>query len=168
MISSIRSGAAILAAGAAVVAAPVASATGEGGLLVPGDIAPGYYWANPSGNYDGYVEVCSDYTCEIGGGLIRNYSVVGRTMVAIPINAALVNVQRANLTPVQPQSAPATASGPAAGLPKPLPAGAPGPKPCDSCSELHLVTQDALGQTMWCNPLMTGDHSLHWMYGGAA
>lgn len=47
----------------------------------------------------------------------------------------------------------------------PIPATA-GPQPGDSCPELHAVTQDAGGQKMWCNPLMTGDHSLHWMYGG--
>ena len=28
------------------------------------------------------------------------------------------------------------------------------------------TTQDANGRTMWCNPTMTGDHSLVWQYGG--
>ena len=36
----------------------------------------------------------------------------------------------------------------------------------DSCSSLHATTQDANGRTMWCNPTMTGDHSLVWQYGG--
>lgn len=40
------------------------------------------------------------------------------------------------------------------------------PAPGDSCSSLHATTQDANGRTMWCNPTMTGDHSLVWQYGG--
>jgi hypothetical protein len=40
------------------------------------------------------------------------------------------------------------------------------PAPGDSCSTLHATTQDANGRTMWCNPTMTGDHSLVWQYGG--
>jgi hypothetical protein len=36
----------------------------------------------------------------------------------------------------------------------------------DSCTVLHATTQDANGRTMWCNPTMTGDHSLVWQYGG--
>ena len=40
------------------------------------------------------------------------------------------------------------------------------PAPGDSCSALHSTTQDANGRTMWCNPTMTGDHSLVWQYGG--
>jgi hypothetical protein len=45
-------------------------------------------------------------------------------------------------------------------------AGAQAPSPGDSCSALHATTQDANGRTMWCNPTMTGDHSLVWQYGG--
>jgi hypothetical protein len=40
------------------------------------------------------------------------------------------------------------------------------PSPGDLCSTLHATTQDANGRTMWCNPTMTGDHSLVWQYGG--
>jgi hypothetical protein len=40
------------------------------------------------------------------------------------------------------------------------------PAPGDSCTTLHATTQDANGRTMWCNPTMTGDHSLVWQYGG--
>ena len=40
------------------------------------------------------------------------------------------------------------------------------PSPGDSCSVLHATTQDANGRTMWCNPTMTGNHSLVWQYGG--
>lgn len=40
------------------------------------------------------------------------------------------------------------------------------PSPGDSCTVLHATTQDANGQTMWCNPTMTGNHSLVWQYGG--
>ena len=43
------------------------------------------------------------------------------------------------------------------------PDGAP---PGDSCTLLHAITQDANGRTMWCNPTMTGNHSLVWQYGG--
>jgi hypothetical protein len=47
-------------------------------------------------------------------------------------------------------------------------AGADGPSPGDSCPSLHATTQDANGRTMWCNPTMTGNHSLVWQYGGPA
>ena len=40
------------------------------------------------------------------------------------------------------------------------------PSPGDSCTVLHANTQDANGRTMWCNPTMTGNHSLVWQYGG--
>ncbi len=40
------------------------------------------------------------------------------------------------------------------------------PAPGDSCTQLHATTQDANGRTMWCNPTMTGNHSLVWQYGG--
>lgn len=40
------------------------------------------------------------------------------------------------------------------------------PSPGDPCPALHATTQDANGRTMWCNPTMTGNHSLVWQYGG--
>jgi hypothetical protein len=40
------------------------------------------------------------------------------------------------------------------------------PSPGDSCTVLNATTQDANGRTMWCNPTMTGNHSLVWQYGG--
>ena len=40
------------------------------------------------------------------------------------------------------------------------------PSPGDPCPTLHATTQDGSGQTMWCNPTMTGNHSLVWQYGG--
>jgi hypothetical protein len=40
------------------------------------------------------------------------------------------------------------------------------PSPGDSCSVLHATAQDVNGRTMWCNPTMTGNHSLVWQYGG--
>lgn len=48
------------------------------------------------------------------------------------------------------------------------PAQAQAPSPGDSCTVLHATTQDADGKTMWCNPTMTGSHSLVWQYGGPA
>jgi hypothetical protein len=36
----------------------------------------------------------------------------------------------------------------------------------DSCTVLHATTQDVNGRTLWCNPTMTGNHSLVWQYGG--
>lgn len=42
------------------------------------------------------------------------------------------------------------------------------PSPGDSCTVRGATTQDASGKTMWCNPTMTGDHSLVWQYGGPA
>ncbi|ORW86756.1 hypothetical protein AWB92_25680 [Mycobacterium sp. IEC1808] len=42
------------------------------------------------------------------------------------------------------------------------------PAPGDSCTVLHATTTDANGRTMWCNPTMTGAHSLVWQYGGPA
>jgi hypothetical protein len=38
----------------------------------------------------------------------------------------------------------------------------------DSCTVLHATTMGPDGQTMWCNPTMTGSHSLVWQYGGPA
>ncbi|MCW2664263.1 MAG: hypothetical protein JWP83_5415 [Mycobacterium sp.] len=40
------------------------------------------------------------------------------------------------------------------------------PAPGDPCTVLHATTRDANGRTMWCNPTMTGNHSLVWQYGG--
>ena len=40
------------------------------------------------------------------------------------------------------------------------------PGPGDSCTVLHATTHDATGRMMWCNPTMTGAHSLVWQYGG--
>lgn len=68
--------------------------------------------------------------------------------------------------PVYIPAPPPIETGTAAGLPAPIPAGTPGPRPGDFCPELSITTQDGIGQTMWCNPTMTGDHSLVWMYGG--
>lgn len=48
------------------------------------------------------------------------------------------------------------------------PAHADSPSPGEPCSEYHATTQDASGRTMWCNPTMTGTHSLVWQYGGPA
>jgi hypothetical protein len=84
---------------AIILAAPAAATPTNGSLLVPGDIAPGNYWATPTDSIGGYVAVCSDYTCEVGAGMIENYVVNGRTMIPIPGNARMVNVQRAQLTP---------------------------------------------------------------------
>jgi hypothetical protein len=42
------------------------------------------------------------------------------------------------------------------------------PSPGDPCPALHATTTDAQGQTMWCNPMMTGTHGLVWQYGGPA
>jgi hypothetical protein len=38
----------------------------------------------------------------------------------------------------------------------------------DACTVLHATTVDPDGKTMWCNPTMTGSHSLVWQYGGPA
>lgn len=40
------------------------------------------------------------------------------------------------------------------------------PGPGDSCTVLHATTHDVNGRMMWCNPTMTGAHSLVWQYGG--
>jgi hypothetical protein len=40
------------------------------------------------------------------------------------------------------------------------------PSPGDSCTQQRTTTQDVNGRTMWCNPTMTGNHSLVWQYGG--
>jgi hypothetical protein len=41
-----------------------------------------------------------------------------------------------------------------------------GAHPGDSCTVLHAITMGPDGETMWCNPTMTGNHSLVWQYGG--
>jgi hypothetical protein len=42
------------------------------------------------------------------------------------------------------------------------------PAPGDKCTVLRATTKDVNGRTMWCNPTMTGDHTLVWQYGGPA
>jgi hypothetical protein len=59
-----------------------------------------------------------------------------------------------------------TAALPIAGVAGGGVAHAQAPSPGDSCTVLHATTQDANGRTMWCNPTMTGNHSLVWQYGG--
>ena len=34
------------------------------------------------------------------------------------------------------------------------------------CTVWHATTQDASGETLWCNHTMTGNHSLVWQTGG--
>jgi hypothetical protein len=84
---------------AIILAAPAGATPANGSLLVPGDIAPGNYWATPTDSIGGYVEVCADYACENGAVLIENYTIDGRTMIPIPGSAKMVNVHRAQLTP---------------------------------------------------------------------
>ena len=81
------------------LAAPASATTGS--LLVPGDIAPGNYWATPTDSWGGYVAVCADYTCSPGNCMIENYLVDGRTMIPVPSNAKMVNAKRVTLTPVR-------------------------------------------------------------------
>jgi hypothetical protein len=40
--------------------------------------------------------------------------------------------------------------------------------PGDSCPIWHETTTDSDGNTMWCNPMMTGTHGFVWQYGGPA
>lgn len=94
-------GGSLVAATILTVPAEVGATTGS--LLVPVDLSPGYYWATPLGSFGGYVEACADYDCDIGGGLIKNWVVDGETLVAIPAEAVMVNVQYVNLTPAQIQ-----------------------------------------------------------------
>jgi hypothetical protein len=42
------------------------------------------------------------------------------------------------------------------------------PSPGDPCPIWHETTSDADGNTMWCNPMMTGTHGMVWQYGGPA
>jgi hypothetical protein len=92
----------------------------NGSLLVPGDIAPGNYWATPTDSIGGYVEVCADYTCDVAGGMIENYTVDGRTMIVVPYSATMVNVSDASLTPVSVSA------------PRPVPSASAPPPPASS------------------------------------
>ena len=84
---------------AIILAAPAGAIPTNGSLLVPGDIAPGNYWATPTDySLGGYVEVCADYACQIGEGLIENYTINGRTMIPIPDRATMVKVDHVLLT----------------------------------------------------------------------
>lgn len=38
----------------------------------------------------------------------------------------------------------------------------PPPSPGQACFVEGATTRDAAGRTMWCNPMMTGNHSLVW------
>ena len=105
--------AAVVTTGMLFSGAPPSSASpSNGSLLVPSDVSPGNYWATPTQSLGGYVEVCADYTCDVGGGMIENYTVDGRTMIVIPYSARMVNVSYASLTPVTvsaPQPPPSVA-----------------------------------------------------------
>jgi hypothetical protein len=61
-----------------------------------------------------------------------------------------------------------TAAAPLAMIVSVSSAHAQSPAPGDPCAVLHATAQDASGQTMWCNPMMTGTHGLVWQYGGPA
>ena len=81
-------------------AAQSTASPSNGSLLVPNDVSPGNYWALPTNSVGGYVEVCADYTCDVGEGMIENYIVKGRTMIVVPYAARMVNVRNASLSPV--------------------------------------------------------------------
>src|SRR5690349_9441219 len=112
--------------------APASALPSNGSLLVPGDVAPGNYWATPTDSYGGYVEVCADYACDVGLGMIENYSIAGRTMIVVPYQARLINVSEAMLAPATAAPAPAL---PAARypIPAPVPEGTPGAGSGDPC-----------------------------------
>jgi hypothetical protein len=99
LFAQITATAAGLAATAVLLAGPSNALPSNGSLLVPRDIAPGDYWATPTVSDGGYVAVCADYTCEVGAGMIENYGVDGRTMIPIPANAKMVNIEHVTLTP---------------------------------------------------------------------
>jgi hypothetical protein len=89
------------AAAAAALAAGVvtASPASAQSMLVPSQVSPGTYWATPTTSLSGYVEVCSDYSCQVGSGMIQNFLFSGRTIVTIPATARMINIERATLTP---------------------------------------------------------------------
>lgn len=84
--------------------APTAHA-GSGSLLVPDELAPGYYFMVPDNQIGGLVEICGDYTCKLTGGQIDNYFVEGRTLIAVPDNAVMVNITGASFWNRETQSA---------------------------------------------------------------
>ena len=72
--------------------------TSDGVWRVPEDIKPGTYRAVPTKSYGGYFALCSDYTCAIGTGMIRNEMVTGPEVFTIPETAASIKLSRLNLT----------------------------------------------------------------------
>lgn len=62
----------------------------------PGQIPPGEYNVEVTGNYGGYYEVCSDLLCKISGGMIENEALsTGETgLLVIPSNAVLIKDKR--------------------------------------------------------------------------
>lgn len=62
----------------------------------PGQIPPGEYNVEVTGNYGGYYEICSDMLCKIGGGMIDNEGLdTGETgLLTIPANAVLMKDKR--------------------------------------------------------------------------
>lgn len=170
-----RKGAGVALAGAVAVlggatvapaqAEPGSSFPGDGTYVVGSDIRPGIYVSPAS---DGcYWERLSGLSGTLSD-IIANGSSVGQQYVQIASTDVAFSTSGCSTW---------TSAGAAPGVaaprppvivnaPTPIPDGTPGLRPGDPCSDPAGVAQDGIGQTMWCNPLMTGDHSLRWMYGG--
>jgi hypothetical protein len=144
-------------------AQPGASIPGDGTYVVGSDIGPGVYVSAATGN-GCYWERLSGLSGTFND-IIANGSSAGQQYVQIAPSDVAFSTQGCSKWKLAGGAAPVAAPA-IAGFPKPIPDGTPGLYPGDPCSQLHATSQDGIGQTVWCNPLMTGDHSLRWMYGG--
>ena len=124
-------------------------------MCIRDSISPGSdgcYWERLSGLSGEFSDVITN-----GSGQGQQYVQIASTDVAFS-SSRCASWRLAGGVPVP---APPPSRGP-----QPVPDGLAGPRPGDGCSDANAVTRDPIGQTMWCNPTMTGDHSLVWMYGG--
>jgi hypothetical protein len=71
----------------------------DGMWLIGKDIPAGTYQVTPKSSIAGYWALCSDLSCDIGEGMIKNDLVDGPSYVVIPADAKAIKLQRVTLTP---------------------------------------------------------------------
>jgi hypothetical protein len=70
----------------------------DGMWLIGKDIPAGTYQVTPKES-TGYWALCSDLSCDVGAGMIKNDIVDGPSYVVIPADAKAIKLQRVTLTP---------------------------------------------------------------------
>lgn len=72
----------------------------DGMWLVGKDIPAGTYKVTPTSEFGGYWALCSDLSCDVGVGMIKNDLVNGPSYVVIPADAKAIKTDRIRLEAV--------------------------------------------------------------------